>query len=340
MTRFLDATAASHLIQTIGIEQSIEEIATYIVEDYRRWSQFTKSARTANHSTKGVIELMPASDDKLYGFKYVNGHPRNIELDLPTVMAFGVLSEVETGRPVLLSDLTLLTALRTAAMSAAVAKVLARKDSRTMAVIGCGAQSEFQILAFKTMLGIETFYLYDIDAAAIDKARSNLAKEKITLIPTSSTRDAVSQADIVTTVTADKTYATILTPDMVKPGMHINAVGGDCPGKTELHKDILSTARVIVEYEPQTRIEGDIQQMPPDFPVIEFWEIATGQNAGRQNESQITVFDSVGFALEDFSVLRFLKDKAETHDAGKHIDLVPSLRNPKDLYSLVHSQSS
>jgi ornithine cyclodeaminase len=335
MTRFLDVSAVSGLIQAIGIKQSIAEIAGYIVDDFRRWEQFIKSARTANHSPSGVIELMPASDDTLYGFKYVNGHPKNIERGLSTVMAFGVLSEVETGQPLLLGDLTLLTALRTAAMSAAAAKVLAREDSQTMAVIGCGSQSEFQILAFKAMLGIKTFYLYDIDSEAIDKLRNNLSEEGISLIPTSSIRDAVSRADIITTITADKTNATILTPDIVTPGMHINAVGGDCPGKTELHRDILAAARVIVEYEPQTRVEGDIQQMPPDFPVVEFWEIATGLKVGRQNERQITVFDSVGFALEDFSTLRFLRDKAEKYDVGIHIDLVPSLRNPKDLYSLV-----
>ena len=70
-------------------------------------------------------------------------------------------------------------------------------------------------------------------------------------------------ADIVTTVTADKRNAIILTPDMIEPGMHLNAVGGDCPGKTELHADILRSrdARIVVEFEPQARIEGEIQQL-------------------------------------------------------------------------------
>ena len=335
MTRFLDVQTVSGLVQSLGVKQTIVDIADYIVDDYRRWQQFSKSARTANHSASGVIELMPASDDALYGFKYVNGHPKNIERGLSTVMAFGVLSEVSTGKPLLLCDLTLLTALRTAAMSAAAAKALARDDSKTMAVIGCGAQSEFQILAFNAMLGIKTFYLYDIDPAAVDKLRYNLGEEDLTLIPSTSVRNAVSRADIVTTITADKTNATILTPDMIRPGMHINGVGGDCPGKTELHKDILAHARVIVEYEPQTRIEGDIQQMPSDFPVIEFWQIASGLQKGRQSRDQVTVFDSVGFALEDFSALRFVRDKAEEYDIGVSIDLVPSLPNPKDLYALV-----
>lgn len=334
MTKFLDVHAVSQLVQTIGVKTAIKEMAAYILDDYRRWHEFTKCPRIASHYERGVIELMPAADRTLYAFKYVNGHPKNFEHHMPTVFAFGVLSETETGYPVFLSELTLATALRTAATSATVAKFMARSDSRSMAVIGCGAQSEFQILAFHALLGITDFYVYDIDAAAIKKLCDNLVHEKITLTPAASVTEAVQQADIVTTITADKTKATILTPDMTKPGLHINGVGGDCPGKTELHKDILAHARVVVEYEPQSRIEGDVQQMPADFPVTEFWEIAQGRKPGRNSDAEITVFDSVGFAIEDFSALRYFRDKAAALNLGTTIDLVPTLPDPKDLYAL------
>lgn len=340
MTRYLDVTAVSKLIQTIGLEQAITGLSSYVVDDYRRWSEFGKAPRVASHSPVGVIELMPIADRTLYGFKYVNGHPQNTEKHLPTVMAFGVLAEVATGLPVLLSEMTLTTALRTAATSAIAARALARKNSKSMAVIGCGAQSEFQILAFKAMLGIHEFHVYDVDAEAMAKLQRNLsAHREITIIPASSIREAVKGADIVTTITADKTKAAILTVDMIESGMHINGVGGDCPGKTELHPDILKTARVIVEYEPQTRIEGDIQQMPADFPVTELWKVLTGAEQGRQSETQVTVFDSVGFALEDFSALRYLHDAAAQRNAGHIINLVPSLQDPKDLYSLLQTVS-
>jgi hypothetical protein len=72
--------------------------------------------------------------------------------------------------------------------------------------------------------------------------------------------------------------------------MHLNAVGGDCPGKTELHADVLRNARVFVEYEPQTRIEGEIQQLPADFPVVDLWRVLRGETEGRQSDSQVTVF--------------------------------------------------
>jgi ornithine cyclodeaminase len=145
----------------------------------------------------------------------------------------------------------------------------------------------------------------------------------------------VRGADVVTTVTADKTNATILTADMLEPGMHINGVGGDCPGKTELHPDVLRASTVFVQYEPQTRIEGDLQHLPADFAVTELWQVLAGQSTGRVAASEITVFDSVGFALEDYSALRYLHDAAKQLGVGQRISLVPDLLNPKDLFGLV-----
>ena len=95
--------------------------SAYLEADYRRWAEFDKTPRVAAHSADGVIELMPIADASLYSFKYVNGHPKNHRLGLPTVMAFGVLADVATGAPVLLSELTLTTAMRTAATSVMVA---------------------------------------------------------------------------------------------------------------------------------------------------------------------------------------------------------------------------
>jgi ornithine cyclodeaminase len=141
-------------------------------------------------------------------------------------------------------------------------------------------------------------------------------------------------------VTADKAYATILTPDMIEPGMHINAVGGDCPGKTELHADILLNARIIVEFEPQTRIEGDIQQLDADFPVVEYVRIVRDNEPGRESDTQVTVFDSVGFALEDFSSLRYLRDQADKYSIGEKIHLVPTPTDIKNLYQLIDNYSS
>ena len=341
MVDFIGIERVQQLVARRGPARFMEELAGEIEADFLRWGEFDKSARHATHSPVGVIELMPACDGRLYSFKYVNGHPKNTAVGLLTVTAFGVLADVETGYPLLLSELTLTTALRTAATSALAARRLARPNSGVMALIGNGAQSEFQTIAFHHMLGVREVRLYDTDPAATDKLERNLAGARLNglrVVRCASTAAAVQGADIVTTVTADKRNAVILTPQMVAPGMHLNAVGGDCPGKTELHPDILRRpeARVVVEFEPQSRIEGEIQQLEAGFPVTELAAVLAGRAPGRVGERDVTIFDSVGFALEDFASLRYLRRiHHEQHGAHRQIDIVPDLEDPKDLFALL-----
>ena len=340
MVDYIGIDCIKRMVARTGPAAFIEGLAKAIEADYRRWNDFDKSARHAVHSPVGVIELMPTSDGQMYSFKYVNGHPKNTDVGLLTVTAFGVLADVETGYPVLLSELTVTTALRTAAMSALAAQWMARPDSRVMALIGNGAQSEFQAIGFHHMLGIREIRLFDVDANASKKLAANLQSMNLpglTVVTCSSTREAVQGADIITTVTADKRNAIILTPDMVKPGVHINAVGGDCPGKTELHAAILlrRDARVVVEYEPQSRIEGEIQQLPADFEVAEFADLLNGKACARATPQEVTIFDSVGFALEDYSALCYLYKLQQQSQQRQQIDLIPRPANPKDLFGLL-----
>lgn len=337
-TQYLSAERVAEIVRRKGIANCLTGVANYIRQDFLRWTDFDKCARVANHSDVGVIELMPVSDAKHYAFKYVNGHPYNHRFNLPTVMAFGVLADVETGTPDLISELTLTTAIRTAAMSAVAARALAREHCRTMALIGNGAQSEFQALAFHHLLGVEMFHLFDVDAAATDKLAANLTRLGLKFRRFASTREAVKGCDIVTTVTADKTNATILSADMIEPGMHINGVGGDCPGKTELHADVLRMGPVFCEFEPQSRIEGDMQQMPADFPVTELWAVLAGRAQGRTSKEQVTIFDSVGFALEDYSALRYMRDAALELGISERVSLIPELANPKNLFGFIPTE--
>jgi ornithine cyclodeaminase len=330
MTQFLGVSDISALILRTGIEPFLVGLGDAIAADFRRWEGFAKAARLANHSPGGVIELMPADDGTLYGMKFVNGHPGNTAQGKLTVTAFGVLADVATGYPLLISEMTLLTALRTAATSAIAARALARSDSRAMAMIGAGAQSEFQALAMKAIAGIEVVRVFDVDGEAMDKFCANLASSGLELVRTESVAEAARGADIVTTATADKRLATVLTPELIAPGMHLNAIGGDCPGKTELSRDIVAGASVFVEYPPQTRIEGEIQQLPPEFPVTELWRVLAGTHRGRRDGREVTLFDSVGFAVEDFATLRYVR--VLTREESSTIDLVPELDDPKDLF--------
>jgi ornithine cyclodeaminase len=332
---FISVDHMMELVLKVGIDKFLIELAATIEEDFRRWPVFDKTPRVASHSKEGVIELMPTSDGQFYGFKYVNGHPKNTVDGRQTVTAFGVLSDVHNGYPLLFSEMTILTALRTAATSAMAAKYLARPNSRTMAIIGNGAQSEFQARAFNSLLGINHIRLFDIDPAATRKCARNLAGLGFTIIECASVAEAVEGADIITTVTADKQCATILSDNQVGPGVHINAVGGDCPGKTEISKDVLLKSDIFVEYPPQTRIEGDIQQLPASHPVTELWQVITGEAAGRKNESLITLFDSVGFAIEDFSALRYVRSKILEFDTFIELDMLADPDEPRDLYGML-----
>ena len=323
------------LVHHVGLERFLVELAEEIEADFRRWESFDKTPRIASHSAEGVIELMPTSDGEVYGFKYVNGHPKNMKEGRQTVTAFGVLADVANGYPVLFSEMTILTALRTAATSAMAAKFLMPEGADTMAVIGNGAQSEFQALACRAICGIKSVRLYDIDPAATRKCATNLADSGLEIVSCRSAEQAIEGTQIITTVTADKQYATILTDNMVGPGIHINAIGGDCPGKTELHKDIVLRSDIFVEYPPQTRIEGEIQQLPHDHPVTELWQVITGKAPGRSSKTQITLFDSVGFAIEDFSALRYVRAKAIETGLYQNLDLLADPDEPRDLFGMV-----
>lgn len=339
MVKYIGVHEIGELLRETGTAEFIAALASEIEVDYRRWSEFEKSVRLATHSAVGVIELMPVSDGAYYSFKYVNGHPKNTAKGLLTVTAFGMLADVATGYPLLVSELTVVTALRTAAMSVLAARHLARSDSRSMALIGCGAQAEFQTLAFAHVLGIRELRIFDTDRNAMMKLERNLRSlpelKRLRIVHAKSIAEACRGADIVTTATADKRNAVILTPAMIESGMHVNAIGGDCPGKTELAREILFMPRthIVVEYEPQSRIEGEIQQLPPGFPVTEFAAIANGHVPGRRSADEVTIFDSVGFAIEDYSALRHLYRLAcESPRRAREIDLVPMLDDPKNLF--------
>lgn len=336
MTDFVGVEALARWVAKRGPQNVIHEMTERMEQDFARWKDFEKQARIASHSPTGVIELMPAADAERYGFKYVNGHPSNPARGFQTVTAFGALADVHNGYPILISEMTLLTALRTAAASALAARHLARPDSKVAALIGAGCQAPFQAMGLRAELGINDLVVFDVDPEASATFKRHAESLGFRVRVAASASEAAREGDVIVTCTADKRRATVLNAEDVPVGAHINAIGGDCPGKTELDGAILDNAEgVFVEFTPQTRIEGEIQQRPIDFPVTELWEVIAGQAPGRTSETGVTVFDSVGFAVEDFSALSYLYEQLHGTDAVEHIDLVADPDDPKDLFSLV-----
>lgn len=323
------------LVKTIGIETFLDRLIQRLEHDFSRWPEFRKSSRHATHYPQGVIELMPCADERFYAFKYINGHPGNTAKGKLSVISTGQLSDVSTGYPLLLAEMTLLTAFRTAATGALAAKYLARADAQTLAIIGTGAQSEFEVLGFKRLFPLNEIRLYDKDPAAMAKFVRNLQAYDFKLKPCGEIREAVKDADIVITATAAKCRQSLFSLPDIAPGSHIHAMGGDCPGKTELPPELLAAAKIIVEYIPQSIEEGEVQQGGIENIYAELWELTAGNKPGRETPDEVTLFDAVGFALEDYSALCLINELALEHDLGQDLDILPQPADPKDLFGLL-----
>ena len=337
--RVLSVQDIAKIVKKHNFKSFIEDLVQYTKQDFIRWNEFDKSPRYAAHVPGGVIELMPTADNKFFTYKCVNGHPANPFDGKQTVVATGQVNEVKHGYPLLISEMTLLTALRTAAATVLATDYLARKDSKTLAIIGTGSQSEFQTLAHKLIRPIETVKYFDTDPKAMKKYANNLKDSGLNLIPCENTKEACDGADIIVVCTACKLHAIVIENDWIKDGVHISGLGGDCPGKTELAKEILFRGKVVVEYKEQSMIEGEIQNLTVEEVEqvlhAEVWEILAGKKNGRETDSEITIYDSVGFAIEDFSVLRLVLDLADKYDIGSQMDMIPPITDPKDLYSVL-----
>ncbi|MCY4330598.1 MAG: ornithine cyclodeaminase [Endozoicomonadaceae bacterium] len=333
MAQVLSSSDVVRLIQKVGIDSFFTQVVDALQANFHRWQKGRHQPRNSVGYPQGVMELMPYADDELYSFKYVNGHPENPRNGKLTVTALGVLFTVHDGYPLLLSEMTLLTAIRTAATSALASQILAPKGVNCMAMIGCGAQSEFQILAQKVTLGIDTIRYFDPDAQAMEKLKHNLIGAGIKLIPCTSAEEAIEGVALITTATAAQKRAHILPNEKIGKGVHINAIGGDCPGKTELESGLLNRAKIFVEYNPQTFIEGEIQSLPKT-EYTELWQLVQGIKEGRTGD-ELTIFDSVGYALEDFSILKLVHELIKKHPEGKEMLFYPDTKDPKDLYSFL-----
>lgn len=333
----LTASDIRDMIKQTGFEHFLGLATTALRQDFTRWDAFNLSPRHATHFPQGVIELMPCSDPTFYAFKYVNGHPANVRNGKLSVAAIGQISDADSGYPLLLCDMTLLTAVRTAATSLLAARYLARNDAVSLAIVGTGAQAEFQTIGFAGRYALKTVRYYDTDDRAMSKFAHHLSNRSFELRPCRNVAEAVKDVDIVITATAAKQRQSLFTLEDIAPGTHINAIGGDCPGKTELPAELLSRVKLVVEYTPQSVVEGEIQQGDAGLIHAELAELVRGLKPGRENVEEITLFDSVGFALEDFSILHLVYELATEFGLGSETAMIPDVRDPKDLFGFLVS---
>lgn len=279
----------------------------------------------------GVALFMPAylseSDD--LGVKIVSVFPRNLEMGWPTIFALVVVVEASTGRPLAVMDGTYLTALRTGAASGAATDLLARQEARVAAIFGAGAQGRTQLLAVCEVRDIERAWVYDVNPQAAERCVQEMrGKGRIPadLKIASSPAEAAREADVICTATTSKTP--VFADEDLKPGVHVNAVGSFTPQMQEIPEQTVRRARLVVCSREACLAEAGDLIIPIVKGLItegdiyaELGEIAAGIRPGREDPDEITLFKSVGNAVQDVSVARAVLTRAEMLGLGIEVEL-------------------
>ena len=273
----------------------------------------------------GDLRVMPSFSPKLKlaGTKIVNVHPENPKKGLLTVMAAIILNDAKTGIPIAMLDGTYITGVRTGAAGAVAAKYLARKDARTLGVVGAGQQAIYQIAAILKVRNIKEIFVSDINERAIKKLKKILTKEKIK-IQEASLKEAVQKDIVVTTTPLRKP---IVKEEWILPGTHINAIGADAEGKEELDPELLKQAKVVIDDWTQASHSGEINVALKKGVINKndiygsLGEIVAKKKLGRKNAQEITIFDSTGLAIQDLYTASLVYKKAKNKKIGKEINL-------------------
>jgi alanine dehydrogenase len=284
------------------------------------------------HKYNGDLRVMPSYIESydISSVKIVNSHPENrVKYNLPTVMAVVVLVDPRSGFPLAIMGGKTLTDIRTGAAGGIAAKYLARRDSRTLGLVGAGAQARTQLAALLEVYGgfneVRVWGLHESAGKFTVEMRFKYG-DRCTIIPVKTVKEAVEDADIVVTTTPSR--KPLVMEDMVSPGMHLNCIGADAPGKEELDPAILKKAKIVVDDFAQAAHGGEIN-VPLSRGLIsmedvwaEIGEIIAGLKNGRENPDEITIFSSTGLAVQDAVAAKIAYDKALEKGIGRLIKIV------------------
>ncbi|PPD58490.1 ornithine cyclodeaminase family protein [Dehalogenimonas etheniformans] len=270
----------------------------------------------------GDFRAMPASVPGAAGLKWVNVHPENNKLGLPTVMAIVVYSDPETGYPLAILDATELTAYRTGAAGAIASKYLARKDANSLGLIGAGKQAQTQLLAHSEFFKFDEIMVFDRSSESAERFKSLFPNYPIKIV----SLEQACGADIVCTLTPSRNP--FLKLRWLKPGAHVNAIGADAKGKEELEPEVLANSIVVVDDIEQSTHAGELNVpiSKGSFGIQNIYatlgELTSGKKAGRSDPQKITVFDSTGLAIQDIATARTIYTKALANQAGLNFDFI------------------
>jgi len=273
-----------------------------------------------NHN--GDLRTMPAylEEADITGVKIVNVHPDNPKIGLPTVMALVILNSTKTGAPLAVMDGTLLTDMRTGAAGGVAVKYLARKNSKVVGFVGAGNQAKTQLMAINEVLDIAEVKVNSISEKSNLAFKESMEKKVGCEITVKKSIREVCDCDILVTTTPSR--EPIVKNEWIADGTHINAIGADAAGKEELDPAILKRAKVVVDDIPQASHSGEVN-VPISKKLItvkdiccELGEVITGKKKARMSDSDITVFDSTGLAIQDVATADMVYQKALKMNMG------------------------
>ena len=261
------------------------------------------------------------------GIKWFNVHPHNRRRGLPTVMAVIVINDPSTGVPLAVMDGLLVTKLRTAAAAAVAAAVLARRDSRVVGLIGCGAQADTQLLALAQVRSLSQVHVWGRTPGEAQRfcARMRRQLPRVRYVPCAKLEPCVRAADLLVTVTPSR--RPLVRRAWLKAGVHINAIGADAPGKQELDPQILRDALVVVDERAQAIHGGELnvpirrRQFSPRQIHASLGEVLIGKKRARRDAAELTVFDSTGLAIHDVALGAELVRRAARRGLGRRLTL-------------------
>jgi ornithine cyclodeaminase/alanine dehydrogenase len=265
----------------------------------------------------GSISLMPSYLTELdtQATKIISIYPRNKEKGLPTTVAWIIVIDPRNGMVTAIMDASYLTAMRTGAITGVAAKYLAPKDAKTVAVFGAGVQGRTQVLAACVVREIEKVFVYDIDDAAKKRFAYNMSKELgIKVIPSETGKTACYDADIILTATTSS--KPVIRREWLKDKVHVSAIGAFYPDYREIDTATIAEAKLVIDDLEGIKHEAGDIIIPISEGAIswehiyaELKELVTGQKVGRTSEDNITVFKSVGIAIQDSSVAYLILNK-------------------------------
>jgi len=250
-----------------------------------------------------------------------------VNYNLPTLLATIILYDAKNGYPLCLMDGSLITGYRTGAAGAISAKLLARKNSKTVGILGAGGQARMQAIALKEVFPIETIKVWSPSLEETMTYKKDLETLlPIEVIPCKTPEDAAKNIDILITTTPSK--KALVNVDCIKSGTHIIAIGADMAGKQELDPSIFKHSKVVVDSIAQCLERGEtrnpfiVGMIKEEDIHAEIGEILLSKKSGRENDSEITIFDSTGMGIQDNTVAKMIYDKALKLGKGQLLQIL------------------